>query len=261
MTEYVDEPPRRRRTGRRWGLALLVFLLLIGGLLVVADRVAAGVAERFVADQVKQELAKRKVSAGEPRVSVGGFPFLAQVAKEKFEKITIDLTDVSGEGVDGAKLPKLQVIASNVVATRQTLLNRSGPITAQSVTSHATIDYASVTQLIKQRVNLPDLKLSEKDGKLQAVLPTQILNQPVTLSGTADLTVKGNAVQVRFRKLTAEGLSQVPLVQDALTRYAQQISIPVQIPALPFGLKISEVKPQADGLVVTGGADNVPLNG
>lgn len=258
MTEYVDEPPRRRRTGRRWGLVLLVFLLLVGGLLVIADRVAASAAERLVADQVNQELAKRKVTAGEPQVTVGGFPFLTQVLDEKFKKITIDLADVSGEGV---KLPKLRVIANNVVATRQTLMNGSGRITAQSVTGTATIDYASVTELIKQRVNLPDLKLSEKDGKLQAVLPTQILNQPVTLNGTADLTVKGNVVQVKFRKLTAEGLSQVPLVQDALTRYAQQISIPVQVPALPFGLKITEVKPQADGLAVTGGADNVPLNG
>lgn len=257
-SDYADEPPRRRRTGRRWGLVLLVFLLLVGGLLVVGDRVAVNAAERLIADQVSQELTKRKVTAGAPDVTVGGFPFLTQVLAEKFEKITIVLSDVSGEGV---KLPRLHVDAADVVATRETLMNGSGQVTARKVTGTATIDYASVTELIKQRVNLPELQLSERDGKLNAVLPTQILNQPVTLNGTAELTVRNGVVQVRFRKLSAEGLSQVPLVQDALTRYAQQISIPIRLPALPFGLRVTEVKARAEGLAVSGGADNVPLNG
>ncbi|WP_213453754.1 LmeA family phospholipid-binding protein [Rhizomonospora bruguierae] len=256
--EYAHASPRRRRGGRRWGLVLLVFVLVVGGLLVVGDRVAAHAAERVIADQARQELARRQVSAGEPEVTVGGFPFLTQVLDEKFKKITIVFSDVSGEGL---QLPKLTVEATNVVATRQTLMNGTGRVVAQNVRGTATVGYASVTELIKKRVNLPDLTLSEKDGKLHAVLPTQILNRPVTLNGTADLTVKNGVVQVRFRQLTAEGLDQVPLAKDALTRYAQQLSLPVQIPALPFGLRITEVKPLAEGLAISGSADNVPLNG
>jgi hypothetical protein len=256
--ESAQPEPRRRRTGRRWGLVLLVLVLLVAGLLVIGDRVAANAAERLIADQVSQEMAKRKVTASEPAVTVGGFPFLTQVLDEKFKSITIVLRDVSGEGV---KLPELNVRATNVVATRQTLMSGTGQVTAENVAGTATIDYASVTELIRNRVNLPGLKLSEKDGKLNAVLPTQILNQPITLTGTADLTVKGGVVQVRFRKLSAEGMNQNPLVQSALTQYAQQISIPIPVPALPFGLRITEVKPLVTGIAISGSADNVPLNG
>lgn len=265
MTGYAESeygesayPERRRRRGRRWGLVLLVLLVLVAGVLLIGDRVAANAAERLIADQVSQEVAKRKVSASEPAVTVGGFPFLTQVLDEKFTAITIVLHDVRGEGV---KLPELTVKATNVVATRETLMNGTGQVTAQNVAGTATIDYASVTQLIQDRVNLPGIKLSEKDGKLNAVVPTQILNQPVTLTGTAELTVKGGIIQVRFRKLTAEGLSQQRLAQEALSQYAQQISIPIQIPALPFGLRITEVKPLPAGIAISGSADNVPLNG
>ena len=66
VAETYEERPRRR--GRRWLVVLVVLVLILGGLLVVADRVAAGVAERAIADQVQQEVAKQDASsAADPR--------------------------------------------------------------------------------------------------------------------------------------------------------------------------------------------------
>jgi hypothetical protein len=42
----------RRRWGRRLLVVFIVLLVIIGGLLVVADRVAASVAERAISDRV-----------------------------------------------------------------------------------------------------------------------------------------------------------------------------------------------------------------
>jgi hypothetical protein len=91
--------------------------------------------------------------------------------------------------------------------------------------------------------------------------PLEILNQTVTINGTATLDVAdGNVVRVRFDQVTAAGLPDVPLVQNALTNYARQLSVDLKVPALPLKLVVQEVRPTAAGLVVTAAANEVPLN-
>mgnify|MGYP007039553592 CR=1 FL=1 len=74
------------------------------------------------------------------------------------------------------------------------------------------------------------------------------------------MVIEGNAVRIRFDQVTAEGLPDIPLVRNLLNNYAKQISIDVKVPALPLKLVVRDVKPTADGLVVTAGATEVPLN-
>ena len=62
--DTYEERPRRR--GRKVLITLVVLLLVLGGLIVVADRVAVGVAERAIADQVRQEIAKQGAQSSPP---------------------------------------------------------------------------------------------------------------------------------------------------------------------------------------------------
>jgi hypothetical protein len=94
-------PGRGRRGGRRHrGLtitAIVVVVLLI--LLVVADRVAAGIAENEVAGQIK--------SAGfpvKPKVTISGFPFLTQLAARDFKQINIAANNVTEGALDIASI-------------------------------------------------------------------------------------------------------------------------------------------------------------
>src|SRR5436190_22730650 len=92
-------PVRRRRRGRVMFAFLVVFLLL-AGLFVAGDRVAAYAAERTIATQTKKELAAREITTPtEPIVRVGGFPFLTQMARGKYDRITIHLDRPSSQGV------------------------------------------------------------------------------------------------------------------------------------------------------------------
>jgi hypothetical protein len=253
--EY-EEGPRRRR-GRRLLVGLVVLLLVLGGLLVVADRVAVGFAERAIADQVRQEVAKQHVQAAGPDVTVGGFPFLTQVANGRYESISIVLTDlrgdVEGKGVD---LRKLDVDARNVNAPLDTLRTGQGDVVAESVKGTGTITYDSVMKLI----NRPGIKLAEQDGKLAVSGPAKLpVVGEVTVHGTAKLAVQKGQVAIRFEELTAEGLPNIPLVRGAISTYAKQLSISVPLPALPFGLQVQEVRALPEGLAVTATANNVPL--
>ena len=60
---------------------------------------------------------------------------------------------------------------------------------ATTVDGTGTITYASVAALIEQ----PGLELSERDGKLLATAPIELLGQQFTLNGTADLTDRRTA--------------------------------------------------------------------
>jgi hypothetical protein len=148
------------------------------------------------------------------------------------------------------------VRAEDVRAPLDTLRTGQGDIIATTVTGSGTVDYATVESLVGKE----GVKLAEKNGKLAVTAPVKILNQTVTVNGTADLTVKNNVVSMRFDQVTAQGLPDVPLVQNLLNNYAKQISVDLRIPALPLKLVVQKVQPTAAGLVVTAGAKDVPLN-
>ncbi|MEU5563881.1 MULTISPECIES: LmeA family phospholipid-binding protein [Micromonospora] len=252
---YVERP---RRRGRRAIVVLVVLLLLLVGILVVADRVAVGVAERAITDQVRQEVAKQGAQSAPPEVEVGGFPFLNQVLNGRYERISIVLREVRGsvQG-DAVSLPTLDIDARDVTASLDTLRSGQGEVVAKTVNGTATISYDSLAALLDR----PGLKLSEQGGKLAVTAPVDVLGQQLTVTGTADVAVgEQGKVSLRFNDLNAEGLPDVPLARTLLNNYARSISIDVPLPELPFQLTVREVRPTPDGLAVTADATDVPLN-
>ncbi|WP_406040320.1 DUF2993 domain-containing protein [Micromonospora sp. NBC_00898] len=250
-----EERPRRR--GRKVLIGFVVLLLVLAGLLVVADRVAAGVAERAIADQVKQQVAKQDAQSAAPKVQVGGFPFLTQVLAGRYEHISIVLTDVKGPvRGDTVDVPRLDVDAHNVRASLDTLRSGQGDVVAESVDGRGTITYASLAKLLDR----PGLTLGEQGGKLAVTAPVDILGVKLTVVGTADVTVKDNKVALRFNNLNAEGLPNLPLARTLLANYAKGISVDVPLPELPFQLNVRKVEPKPEGLTVTADARNVPIN-
>lgn len=151
---------------------MFVLLLLLAGLLVVADRVAVGVAERTIADRVSQEVAKQGAQSTRPDVEVAGIPFLTQVLDGRYERITIKLRDVQASVEGGAvQLPVLDVDARNVRASLDTLRSGQGDVVADTVKGTGTISYDSLAALLKR----PGLTLGEQNGKLAVTAPADIL--------------------------------------------------------------------------------------
>jgi LmeA-like phospholipid-binding len=253
--EHYDRP--RRRWGRRILITLIVLLALFAVLLAVADRVAANVAEQRIADEVQTQLTAREVQSTPPQVGVGGFPFLTQVLAENYEKISIEVRDVTAPSDQGAiRLPRLDVQAHDVKAPIETLRTGQGDIVASTVEGTATIGYASVVELIDQ----PNLRLAERDGKLLATLPVELFGQRFTLTGEATIEPVEGKIRLRFQDLNAEGLPTNDAVRSAVNGFARDLSVDVALPPLPFGIQVQEVRPLPEGLEVTATASDVPLN-
>src|SRR5262245_48783373 len=106
--------------GRRRGVILLVILLVIVGLLVVADRVAVGVAESKIATLVAQQTQAQQIKTnGDPDVTIEGFPFLTQVFSGEYDAIDITFNGITAQGVT---LSKLDVKATDVSAQMSDLM-------------------------------------------------------------------------------------------------------------------------------------------
>ncbi|MDG4791521.1 DUF2993 domain-containing protein [Micromonospora sp. WMMD1102] len=254
------EKPRRRR-GRRALVVLVILLLVLAGLLVVADRVAAGVAERMVAEQVDKEISRKNIQSSAPEVTVGGFPFLTQVVGGRYDSVKVLLRDVQGpvEGTDATvKVPELTVDARNVTASLDTLRSGQGEVTAKTVQGTGTVAYDSVVALIDR----PGVQLREQEGKLGVTAPVQvpIINQELTVQGTANVTVDGDDIVITFDRLSSADLPDNPVIQTFVNNFARQLSVRVPLPPLPFALQLHEVRPLPNGLAVTASARDVALS-
>jgi hypothetical protein len=235
---------------------VLVVLVVLVAVLVVADRVAAWVAGRTVADQVATELASHQVDSAPPEVSFHRVPFLTQVAAGRYESVTLRLREVGSSGV---KLSLVELNATGVTASATTLIEREGPIEAERVTGTATVGYASVTDL----AGMDGLSLSaDGDGGVRVRLPADLLGVEATLAGTAEVTVDGGVISLRVTELAVEEPSGLP--GDAgplLDEIAQRLSVDVPLPPLPYGLSVESVRAAPSGLAVTVTATDVPLAG
>jgi hypothetical protein len=256
---YGTQRRPRKRWGRRLLITLLVLLIILGIILAVADRFGASYAERVISDRVAEQVANQDATSEKPDVTVEGVPFLTQVVKGEYQEIKIELRNFSGPAGNNQtiKMPLLDIRAKDVRAPLDTLRTRQGEIIATTVTGAGTVDYATLAEL----TNREGVKLGEKDGKLAVTAPLEVLNQTVTINGTANLTVaEGNVIRIQFDEVQAEGLPDIPFVRNALNNYAKQISVDVKVPALPLKMVVQKVEPTVAGLVVTAGADEVPLN-
>jgi LmeA-like phospholipid-binding len=94
--------PRRRRTGRK----LLITLIVVLALLVGLDFGAKAFAENEAAAQIQKHGFPTK-----PTVLIAGFPFLTQVITRHFEQITIKASNIPEGPI---KISSLNVVADNV---------------------------------------------------------------------------------------------------------------------------------------------------
>jgi hypothetical protein len=233
---------------------LLVGLVVLAGLLLVTDRVAAWAAQQAVADQVATELAAYQVESAPPEARIGGFPFLTQVATGHYQEVSLRLRDV---GSGSLRLPLVELTASGVTASAQTLVSREGPIDAERVVGSATIGYEQVRALTGR----DDLVLAPDAGRLAVRLPVELLGVPLTLVGTASVEAAGDAIRVRVTGLEVEEPTGLPAGAGPLVEeIVRELSVDVPLPPLPYGLSVDAVRAEPAGLVVTVSAVNVPLS-
>jgi hypothetical protein len=232
MTRMVTRSMRRPSRGGRRGRRYLIILVIVVALLVVLDFAARVAAQNIMATKIQQQGLSQK-----PSVSIGGFPFLTQVASKNFQQVTITATNLTEGPVT---ITKVDATATGIRLNSYS--SASGTITSLSGT--ALISFASLGTTLAQKFGPLGSLLNGAGLNLTAAGPSEVkasLNLLVT-SGSATWRVtrlSGNRLHVGL--VSSNGLP------SSLLGSIQ--SLDVQIPKLPLGLTIDSVSVTPSGIV------------
>jgi LmeA-like phospholipid-binding len=235
---------------RGWAV-LVVVLLVLGGGLLIADRVAASLA----ADQVATRLGGHRPFTSKPEVTIRGFPFLTQALAGRYSHITVSGSDavlavpaggqLSGVGfhadLHGVHLP---------VGTA--LSGRVDRLPVDRIEGTVSIPFSQLDGLTDGAVTLGH------QGSDLVVTGTVSLPGygSVAARGVGSLHVSGARLSVALRSVTVAG-QQLPqnLVQAAVAALSPHL----RVPTLPYRLKLLAVRPSADGVVLSGRVTDVVI--
>ena len=227
--------------------ALLVVLLLLVGLAVVADRVAVGVAE----DRVGEQLAAKGGLAGTPEVDIAGFPFLTQAVAGTYDDVRISLTAEQLDQPEGTRadiaLHGVHVPLSSVV---------SGSVDQVPVDRIDGTAMLSYTLLAAQLGG--DTTLRPDGDGLRITKTVEVLGQTIPLTAAGTVSLDGNQLVVDVEKAAGAG---VDLPEFLVSRVSDLLDLRYDIPALPFGLQLTAVEPAEDGVDVRVEAEDAVLGG
>ena len=224
-----------------------MLLALFLGAAVVVDRVGVGIAE----ERVAQEIAERAGLAGAPEVDITGFPFLTQAVSGRYSDVRVGLTaeqlgqpagtraDVSLRGVH---LPLLEGLSGSVQE-----------VPVDRVDGTATLSY----ELLADQLG-GDTTVTPGGGGVRVTRTLEALGVqvPVTASGT--LSLDGRELVLDVTEAEAAG-GDVP--RFVLDRAVDLLDTRYPVPELPFGLQLSGVQAEADGVHVEVGATDTVLRG
>jgi hypothetical protein len=216
--------------------ALVVVLVLLLGLAIAADRVAVGIAE----DRVAEELAAQGGLQGTPEVDITGFPFLTQAVAGRYDDVRIALSaDQLGQpegtradvALRGVRVPLASVLSGSV---QQVPIDR--------VDGTATLSY----DLLAAQLGGDTTLRREGDG-LRITRTVELLGQAIPLTAAGTVTLDGNDLIVDVENATGAGVDVPRFLVDQV---ADLLDLRYAIPALPFGLRLTGVTPADDGVVV-----------
>jgi hypothetical protein len=239
---------------------VLGVLLILGVMLAVADQVASAVAEDQLRSRIADELAARQVSYAALDVGVTGTPFLTQVARSRYESITIDMTGVRLRSGDvEATLPALDLVATDVRADALAVARGDASVTADLVVGNAVVSYAGLSGLVDlSGYFVRDIAFTERGGALYASGTVSVAGINLPIEVGAEVALRDGQIELRFRDVAASGMNvpdiALPAV-DALVNAA----IVANMPPLPYDITLDALAVTPDGLAISASGREVSL--
>ncbi|MER5225347.1 LmeA family phospholipid-binding protein [Streptomyces flaveus] len=243
---------------------LLIVTVILGGLFVIADRVAVGFAEDEAADKLRTS----EGLASTPSVSIKGFPFLTQVVGGELDEVEIDIQNLEADTGGTAQNTGPDKIRIDDLTAQMRGVAFSGnysSATAASATGTATISYDELLKAAKSEpvqltngVTAEVVGLSDGgNGKIKVEVEATVLGaklpQPVSVLST--IGVKGDTVTARADALPNLGVQLAEDKARTVTDFQQRID------GLPGGIKLDKVEAAPNGVDITVRGSDVSLVG
>ncbi|MFF4354200.1 DUF2993 domain-containing protein [Streptomyces sp. NPDC001530] len=241
---------------------ILIVVVILGGLFVIADRVAVGFAEDEAADRIKST----EGLASTPDVSIEGFPFLTQVVGGELDDVKIGIKNY--EAPTGGTNAAASTIRIDDLSAEMHGVAFSGDYssaTASSATGTATIAYDELLKAAKAEptqvasgVTAQVIGLSDGgNGKIKVTVEATVLGTklPQPVSVLSSVTVSGDTVRVHADSLPKLGVELAEGRIRAITDFQQKID------ELPGGIQLDKVQAAKNGVDISVKGSDVKLVG
>ncbi|MFF3913346.1 DUF2993 domain-containing protein [Streptomyces sp. NPDC001852] len=241
---------------------ILILVVILGGLFVIADRVAVHFAEGQAADKLKST----QNLASTPDVSIEGFPFLTQVASGSLDDVQVGIKDYEAATGTAGKTIRIDDLHADMKGV--SFSGDYSSATADSATGTATISYAELLKTAKSEPTevAPGIEarvVGLSDGgngkiKVQVHVTGTVLTVPVdrTLSVLSSVSVVNDKVEVH-----ADSLPSLAALSLAENRVREITDFQQAIDRLPGGIKLDKVQAAKDGVEITVKGSDVKLAG
>lgn len=226
---------------------LLILVVIVGGLFVIADRIAVNVAEGKAADKIRTS----ENLASTPDVNIKGFPFLTQVAGGTLDDVEVGIKDYDAKsGGESIRIADLNAEMHGVKFD-----SSFSSATADSATGTARIDYAELLKAVKKQgpAQVAPSVTAQIDGlsyggddKVKVAITVK------TPVGTLHPTVL-SAIKVSGGKVSAhaDSLPKAGAFELAEGRIRAVTDFQQAIDNLPAGIELDKVEAAKDGVEIT----------
>ncbi|MEU9730901.1 DUF2993 domain-containing protein [Streptomyces sp. NPDC048002] len=238
---------------------LLIVTVVLGGLFVLADRLAVGFAE----DEAAEKLRTTENLAATPDVSIKGFPFLTQLAGGELDDIEVGIDDYEATAGDGETI-RIDGLRANMKGVR--FSNGFSSATADTATGTASIGYAELLKTAQSEdtevgpgVTAHVVGLSDGgNGRIKVAVEATVLGVklPNPVHVLSSVTVEGDTVKVH-----ADSLPSFGGVDIAESRARGITDFEQRIDGLPGGIELDKVEAAKDGVEITVRGSDVRLAG
>ena len=239
---------------------LLIVVVILGGLFVIADRVAVNFAE----DEVADKLRSTENLPSKPDVSINGFPFLTQVAGGELDEVEVGIDGYEATTANGGDKVRIDDLKAQMKGVR--FSGDYSSATAADATGTATVSYDELMKAARSEstdvapgVTAKVVGLSDGgNGKIKVTVQATVLGveYPEPVEVLSSVKVKDNDVEV-----VADGLPEIGGKQLAESRIRAITDFQQTIDELPGGVDLDKVEAAKDGVEITVKGSNVELAG
>ncbi|MFF5159032.1 DUF2993 domain-containing protein [Streptomyces sp. NPDC000348] len=241
---------------------LLIVTVVLGAVFVVVDRVAVHIAEGEAADRLKAS----ENLAHTPDVSIGGFPFLTQLAGGTLDEVRVGIEDYEAGTGDDARTIRIADLRADLRGVD--FSGDFGSAVAADATGTATVAYDELLKTagksepgrVGPGVTARVVGLSDGgNGKTEVVVEATVLGvelpEPVSVLSSVTV-VDGDTVRVRADAVPEFG--GVEIVEAGVRRITD---FEQRIDGLPGGIRLDKVEAARDGVEITVKGSGVRLVG
>ena len=216
---------------------LLVGLVVLLGLLLVADRVAARLAAQAIAAEVQS--ASRLTS--EPEVDITGFPFLTQAIAGRYDRVEVSAREVpAGELV----LDRLDATLSGVqVSLTDALSGSVQQVPVEAVRARALVSYEALARRSGER----SLTVAPAGDRVRVTGSLDVAGRTLSAVAVSRVEVSEGDLLVTAEEYEVGNETADRLITRAI---GDRLDLRIPVTGLPYDLEVTDVEVQPDGVAV-----------